>query len=118
MGPRDRQAGSSRARARRPLVVGRDLSSGGCPCVRSMTAMANISPGSAGRATYMTVATAAVAPTGRLVGSDEEEGHSDMPGPQQDMAPDEKSGDDGELLSALVAHLRDNRSPLRQQWVD
>jgi rsbT co-antagonist protein RsbR len=80
--------------------------------------MANISPGSAGRATYMTVATAAVAPTGRLVGSDEEEGHSDMPGPQQDMAPDEKSGDDGELLSALVAHLRDNRSPLRQQWVD
>ena len=34
------------------------------------------------------------------------------------MAPDEKSGDDGELLSALVAHLRDNRSQLRQQWVD
>jgi rsbT co-antagonist protein RsbR len=34
------------------------------------------------------------------------------------MAPDERSGDDGELLSALVAHLRDNRSELRQQWVD
>jgi rsbT co-antagonist protein RsbR len=41
-----------------------------------------------------------------------------MPGPQPDMAPDERSGDDGELLSALVAHLRDNRSQLRQQWVD
>ena len=41
-----------------------------------------------------------------------------MPGPQPDTAPDEKPGDDGALLSALVAHLRDNRSQLRQQWVD
>jgi rsbT co-antagonist protein RsbR len=41
-----------------------------------------------------------------------------MPGPRPSKASDEKTGDDGELLSALVAHLRDNRSQLRQQWVD
>lgn len=63
---------------------------------------------SAGRATYMTVATAAVAPRRRLLGPDEEEeeGHSGMPGPRPSKASDEKTGDDGELLSALVAHLR------------
>jgi rsbT co-antagonist protein RsbR len=68
----------------------------------------------------MTVATADVAPpvTSSARTRKEEERHSDMPGPQPDMAPDERSGDDGELLSALVAHLRDNRSQLRQQWVD
>jgi rsbT co-antagonist protein RsbR len=68
----------------------------------------------------MTVATAEEAPTRRLFGPDEEEeeGHSGMPGPQPGKASEEKTGDDGELLSALVAHLRDNRSQLRQQWVD
>jgi rsbT co-antagonist protein RsbR len=68
----------------------------------------------------MTVATGRSGADTRLVGSDEEEeeGHSAMSGPQPGKASDEESGDDGELLSALVAHLRDNRTQLRQQWVD
>jgi rsbT co-antagonist protein RsbR len=41
-----------------------------------------------------------------------------MPGKRPGRASDENPGDGGKLLSALVTHLRENRSRLRQQWVD
>jgi rsbT co-antagonist protein RsbR len=41
-----------------------------------------------------------------------------MPGKRPGRASDENPGDGGKLLSALVTHLRENRSRRRQQWVD
>jgi rsbT co-antagonist protein RsbR len=41
-----------------------------------------------------------------------------MPGKRPGRASDKNPGDGGKLLSALVTHLRENRSRLRQQWVD
>ena len=66
----------------------------------------------------MTVTMAMVAPTRCLISFDKEEVHSDMPGQRSGRATDEDPDDDSELLSALVGHLRESRSQLRQQWVD
>ena len=41
-----------------------------------------------------------------------------MPEQQQVHVPDENLGERHELMTELVAHLRDNRGRLRQQWVD
>jgi rsbT co-antagonist protein RsbR len=64
------------------------------------------------------VTTAMVAPTQCLISFDKEEVHSDMPGQRSGRATNENRDDDGELLSALIGHLRESRSQLRQQWVD